>query len=45
VLLTAAAGNPASLRVIEANAGVADGEAISPISGERMLRYWIDLGG
>jgi predicted acetyltransferase len=44
-LLTAAAGNPSSLRVIEANAGIADGEAISPTTGERMLRFWIDLRG
>jgi predicted acetyltransferase len=44
-LVTAAADNPASVRVIETNGGVADGEAISPRTGERMLRYWIDLGG
>jgi len=45
VLLTAAFDNAASLRVIEANGGVADGDAISPRTGVRMLRFWIDLGG
>lgn len=43
VLLTTAEDNPASIRVIEANGGVRDGEAISPNTGARMLRYWITL--
>lgn len=43
VLLTAETTNTRSLRVIERNGGVPDGEAISPRTGRRMLRYWIAL--
>lgn len=43
VLLTAEPANVRSLRVIERNGGVPDGEATSPVTGRRMLRYWIEL--
>lgn len=44
VLLTAAADNLASLRVIERSGGVLDGTTTSPRTGETMRRYWIELG-
>src|SRR5262245_16021702 len=43
VFLTAAHANVASRRTIERNGGVPAGESISPITGERMARYWIRL--
>lgn len=43
VLLTAGHANIASRRTIERNGGVPDGESISPNTGERMARYWIEL--
>ena len=32
-----------SIRVIEKNGGRPAGTSVSPNTGERMLRYWIDL--
>jgi len=42
-LLTAAESNAGSLRVIGAAGGIPDGESISPRTGDRMRRFWIDL--
>lgn len=44
VLLTAATSNAASLRVIEAAGGIADGLSVSHVTGQAMRRYWIELG-
>lgn len=43
VLLTVAHDNAPSRRVIEGHGGVADGTSTSPNTGERMVRYWIEL--
>lgn len=43
VLLTVAETNPASWRVVEKFAPRRDGTSISPATGERMRRYWIEL--
>ncbi len=43
VLLTCAQGNEPSRRVIEAAGGEPAGHSTSPITGERMARYWIAL--
>jgi len=44
VLLTCERTNLASIRVIEGAGGFRSGQAISPVTGAEMLRYWIDLG-
>jgi predicted acetyltransferase len=43
LLVTTARTNLASIRVIEKNGGAPGGAAISPHTGEEMLRYWIRL--
>lgn len=42
-LLTVAADNAPSLRVVETCGGRFDGEGVDPESGRRLRRYWIDL--
>jgi predicted acetyltransferase len=44
VLLTCEHTNAASIRVIEAGGGVSSGQAISPVTGAPMWRYWVELG-
>jgi predicted acetyltransferase len=43
ILLTAGRGNEASIRVILSGGGQPDGSSISPITGEVMQRFWIEL--
>jgi predicted acetyltransferase len=43
LLLTVDSDNVASIKVIENNGGVLSGEAMSPISGKPIRRYWLDL--
>ncbi len=43
VLLTAEDSNLASIRVIENAGGLRDSDSISPRTGNRIRRFWIDL--
>jgi predicted acetyltransferase len=43
VLITCDTDNAASARIIEANGGRFDGEAVSPGTGKRVSRYWVEL--
>ena len=43
VLLTASKANQASIRVIERAGGIRDSDSVSPRTGDRMRRFWIDL--
>ena len=43
VLVTCDDDNFASARVIEKNGGVRDSDTVSPYSGKRVRRYWIEL--
>jgi predicted acetyltransferase len=43
VLLTVDADNLASVKIIEGNAGVLSGEALSARTGKSIRRYWIEL--
>jgi predicted acetyltransferase len=45
VLITADADNYPSLRIIEKNGGVFDGEGASRESGKVVRRFWIALPG
>jgi predicted acetyltransferase len=43
VLLTTEVSNIGSSRVIERAGGIPGGESVSPRTGDRMRRFWIDL--